>query len=111
ADTQRRGLAGMQGRSQETTNAFDPTQRSVAQATFQSRRPDVFRFYRQPPAHLSYANKAERRRIHAYVYRRSSHVNLDAIEAEAAELIERGDIAQAECFFGNRMRAGSGRWL
>src|SRR5690606_36652502 len=54
ADTQRRGLAGMQGRSQETTNAFDPTQRSVAQATFQSRRPDVFRFYRQPPAHLSY---------------------------------------------------------
>lgn len=111
ADTQRRGLAGMQGRSQETTNAFDPTQRSQAQLTYQSPRPDIFKFYRQPPDNLRYDRRADRRKIHAYVYAGSRHVNLDAIEAEAEELIAKGDIAQAERFFGNRMRAGSGRWL
>jgi hypothetical protein len=111
ADTQRRGLAGMQGRAQETTNAFDPTQRSVAQATYQSQAPDLFKFHRPPPAHLSYANKAERRKIHAFVYAGSRHVNLDAIEGDAWELIEKGELAQAERFFGNRMRAGAGVWL
>jgi hypothetical protein len=111
ADTQRRGLAGMQGRSQETSNAFDPTQSSVAQKTYQLKAEDVFKFHRPPPAHLSYANKAERRRIHQVVYDGSAHVNLDAIEAEAAELIEKGEIAQAERFFGNRMKAGAGTWL
>lgn len=110
ADTQRRGLAGMQGRSQETSNAFDPTQSSVAQKTFQLTAPDVFKFHRPPPAHLSYANKVERRRIHQVVYEGSTHVHLDAIEAEAAELIEKGDIGQAERFFGNRMKAGAGVW-
>jgi hypothetical protein len=111
ADTQRRGLAGMQGRSRETTNAFDPTQRSQAQLTHQLTAKDVFRFHRPPPAHLSYANKAERRKIHAFVYAGSAHINLDSIEAEAAELIEKGEAAQAERFFGNRMRAGAGTWL
>ena len=110
ADTQRRGLAGMQGRAQETTNAFDPTQRSVAQATYQSKATDLFKFHRPPPEHLSYANKVERRRIHACVYAGSAHVNLDAIEGDAWELVERGDLAQAERFFGNRMRAGAGVW-
>lgn len=111
ADTQRRGLAGMQGRAQETTNAFDPTQKSVAQATYQSKLPDVFKFHRPPPKHLSYANKAERRKIHAAVYAGSHHINLDSIEGDAAELIEKGELAQAERFFGNRMRAGAGVWL
>lgn len=110
ADTQRRGLAGMQGRAQETTNAFDPTQRSQAQLTYQTKAKDVFKFHRPPPTHLSYASKAHRRRIHAAVYAGSTHINLDSIEAEAWELIEKGDIAQAERFFGNRMRAGAGVW-
>jgi len=110
ADTQRRGLAGMQGRSQETTNAFDPTQMSVAQSTYQSKAPDIFKFHRPPPAHLSYANKAERRKIHQIVYEGSKHVNLDSIEAEAFELIDKGESAQAERFFGNRMKAGAGVW-
>jgi hypothetical protein len=110
ADTQRRGLAGMQGRSQETTNAPDPTQKSVGHATWQSKAPDIFKFWRPPPAHLSYANKAERRKIHQCVYDGSRHINLDSIEAEAFELIDKGEIAQAERFFGNRMKAGSGVW-
>ena len=111
ADTQRRGLAGMQGRSQETTNAFDPTQKSQAQLTYQSKRPDVFKFHRPPPKHLRYERKADRRKIHAFVYAGSTHVKLESIEAEAEELIEKGELAQAERFFGNRMAAGAGVWL
>lgn len=109
ATTQRRGAAGMGGRTGETTNAWDPSEDSVAQRTAESARPDIFRFHRLPPAGLSYRNKAERRRIHRHVYAGSRHVDLDAIEAEAAELLER-DPAQAERFFGNRIVYGAGSW-
>lgn len=110
SQTQRRGLAGMGGRAMETTNAWDPADDSVAQQTFESAARDVFRFYRQPPADLSYRNKRERRKIHQHVYAGSPWVNLDDIEAEAAELLEQ-DPAQAERFFGNRVVYGSGSWL
>jgi hypothetical protein len=110
AETQRRGLAGMGGRAIETTNAWDPAEDSVAQRTAESSRPDIFRFHRLPLANLSYRDKRERRKIHAYVYEGSDHVDLDAIEAEAAELLER-DPEQAERFFGNRLVQGSGAWL
>lgn len=110
AETQRRGLAGMGGRSVETTNAWDPSEDSVAQSTAESTRPDIYRFHRQPPKHLSYRDKRERARIHRHVYAGSSHVDLDAIEAEAAELLER-DPAQAERFFGNRIVAGLGSYM
>ncbi|NDK31190.1 condensation domain-containing protein [Nesterenkonia haasae] len=110
AQTQRRGLAGMGGRAMETTNAWDPADNSVAQQTFESTAKDIFKFYRQPPADLSYKNKRERRRIHQFVYAGSPWVNLDDIEAEAAELLEQ-DPAQAERFFGNRVVYGAGTWL
>jgi hypothetical protein len=110
ATTQRRGVAGMGGRSFETTNCWDPSEDSVAQRTAESKVADVFRFRRTPPSGLSYTNKADRRRIHRHVYAGSAHVDLDAIEAEAAELIET-DPAQAERFFGNRVVAGLGAWL
>lgn len=111
AETQRRGLAGMGGRSVETTNAPDPTVDSTARRTMESKAQDVFRFHRIPPTHLDYAIEAERREIHTYVYAGSQHVlehdGLDAIEAEAVELMEK-DPAQAERFYGNRLVAGSG---
>jgi hypothetical protein len=110
AETQRRGLAGMGGRSIETTNAWDPSEDSVAQSTAESGRPDIFKFHRLPPSHLSYGDRRERRQIHRHVYAGSSHVDLDAIEAEAAELLER-DRAQAERFFGNRIVAGQGSYM
>jgi hypothetical protein len=110
-DTQNRGLAGMQGRSQETTNAPDPTQRSQAQTTWQSKAPGIFKFWREPPKHLSYGDKRERRKIHQVVYAGSKHTNLDAIEGFAFELIEKGELAQAERFYGNRMKAGAGVWI
>ncbi|MFX4294093.1 hypothetical protein [Streptomyces bohaiensis] len=110
ADTQRRGLAGMGGRAVETTNGWDPSETSVAQLTSQSKSADVFRYHPQAPASLSYGDKRQRRKIHQIVYAGSSHVDLDAIEAEAAELLER-DPSQAERFFGNRCVSGTSGWL
>lgn len=110
AETQRRGLAGMGGRSMETTNAWDPSEQSTAQRTAESRVTDVFRFHELPPAGLSYTDKRERRRIHRHVYAGSTHVDLDAIEAEAVEILEK-DPAQAERFFGNRIVSGTESWL
>ncbi len=105
AETQRRGLAGMGGRAVETTNAWDPAEGSVAQRTFESKQPDIFRLHPQAPAGLSYRDPKQRRRIHELVYLDCPWVDLDAIDAEASELLE-VDPAQAERFFGNRIRAG-----
>ncbi len=110
ADTQRRGVAGMGGRSMETTNCWNPAENSTAQKTHESPSPDIFRFYRRPPTHLSYRNKVERRAIHRFNYEGSWWVDIDAIEGEAAELMET-DPAQAERFFGNRIVQGAGAWL
>jgi hypothetical protein len=110
AETQRRGAAGMGGRTIETTNAWDPSMNSTAQRTFESQAQDVFKFFRRPPAELSYRNKRERAQIHRYVYAGSPWVDLNSIEAEASELLET-DAAQAERFFGNRLVSGSGAWL
>lgn len=110
AETQRRGAAGMGGRSVEYTNAWDPSGNSVAQRTYESQALDIFKFYRIPPAALSWGNKRERRKILKYVYEGSPWVNLDSIEAEAMELNEK-DPAQAERFFGNRLVYGQGSWL
>ncbi|WP_280389303.1 LAGLIDADG family homing endonuclease [Nocardia wallacei] len=110
AETQRRGAAGMGGRTCETTNAWDPAEDSAAQRTYESNARDIWKFFRIPPASLSWNNKRERRKILRYVYRGSPWVNLDSIEAEAVELAER-DPAQAERFFGNRLVARAGTWL
>lgn len=110
AQTMRRGLAGMGGRAIATTNAWDPAENSDAQRTMESKRPDIFKYHRTPPAGLSYRNKEERRRIHRYVYEDAEHIDLDSIEAEAAELIET-DPEQAERFYGNRGVQGAGTWL
>jgi hypothetical protein len=108
--TMRRGLAGMGGRALEITNPWDPMENSAAQQAFVSRQKDIFRHYRKPPANLSYANKAHRHRIHVHVYRDAPWVDVDGIDAEAAELVET-DPEQAERFFGNRMVQGLGSWI
>jgi hypothetical protein len=110
SQTMRRGLAGMGGRSIETTNPWDPMEASQAQQTFESRQADIFRFYRKPPADLSYRNKRDRHKIHQFVYHGSPWVDLAAIEAEAAELLET-DPTQAERFFGNRLVQGLGSYM
>jgi hypothetical protein len=117
ADTQARGAAGMGGRTHLTTNAWDPTEDSYAQQIFEAHEPDVFVFYRDPSKlkgddgkPLRYDIASQRRKIHEYAYEGSWWVNLDSIEALAASLMKR-DPAQAERFFGNKLVAGSGKWI
>lgn len=113
ADTQWRGLAGMGGRASATTNAWDPAQKSVAQVMYEQGDEDVYVQFTQPPGNLSFTNKDERRRILKAVYPPDTltpkgHVDLDAIEAEAASLVKK-DPAQAARFFGNKIVTGSGK--
>jgi hypothetical protein len=107
---QRRGLAGMGGRSIETTNSWNPTENSVAQRTFESKAADINKDFQQPPADLDFKKPGDRRRIFEYNYRAAPWVSVDAVEAEASELMET-DPADAERFFGNRIVAGSGAWM
>lgn len=110
AKKQRQGLAGMSGRAIETTNAWDPAEDSVAQRTFASKAPDINKDFRQPPADLDFKKKAERRRIFEFNYAGAPWVDIDSIEGQAFEMLEK-DPADAERFFGNRIVPGSGRWL
>lgn len=103
ADAQRRNLAGMGGRFLETTNAWDPAEQSVAQLTFESAAPGVYKDYPEPPPG-SIRNKRERRKVLKAVYGDSHWVDLDRIEIEIEALLAR-DPAQAERFFLNRSRA------
>jgi hypothetical protein len=119
AETQRRGAAGMGGRSIELTNPWDPSEDSVAQRTWESRRPDIFRFWRNPDIEPSlrhadgtlfkFGVARERRAILRFVYAGTTHVDLAGIEAEALELMEK-DPGQAERYYGNRVVAGHGVW-
>ena len=108
--TQRRGLAGMGGRSIETTNAWNPAENSTAQQTFESKSKDINKDFDQPPADLDFKKKADRRLIFLHNYRAAPWVSIDAVEAEAAELLQT-DPADAERFFGNRIVSGSGSWM
>lgn len=118
AHTQRRGAAGMGGRTHATTNAWDPAMNSYAQELYESTAEDVFVFYKDPDVDLrdsegkplKYTRKRDRLKIHEHVYAGSWWVNLDSIEAEAAELL-RTDPAEAERFFGNRLVQGSGAFI
>lgn len=114
ADTQYRGLSGMGGRASLTTNGWDPAERSVAQREHDSGAHDVYRQFDRAPANLSYRNKRDRAKIHRIVYpadvRRENggHVDLAAIEAEAADLVTK-DLPQAMRFYGNIIVASAGR--
>src|SRR5690606_26330659 len=100
----------MSGRSMETTNAYDPSEYSTAQRTHEGSAEDVYRYFPQAPPTLRYRNKTERRRIHRAVYADCPHIDPDAIEAEAAELLE-SDPGQPSRFLGHRIMAGHGSWV
>lgn len=110
AKKQRQGLAGMSGRAIETTNAWDPSQDSVAQRTFETAAKDVYKDFRQPDQALKFDDKEQRRKIFAFNYAGAPWVDIDSIEGQAAEMLEK-DPTDAERFFGNRIVAGLGHWL
>ena len=106
----RRGTTGMQGRSLELTNPWDPMANSAAQQGFESKQKDIFRYYREPPKKLKYTRARDRTKIHAYVYADSPWVDPAGIDADADELMET-DPTSAERFFGNRLVQGLGAFL
>jgi hypothetical protein len=111
ADNQRRNLAGMGGRFLETTNAFDPVERSVAQRTFEAKAPGTLIDDAPAPAG-SVRVREERDAVLTAVYRdalvdRGGWVDRDRIHAEIDALLEH-DPAQAERFFLNRKLASEG---
>ena len=110
ATTIRRGLSGTGGRAVETTNAWDPSEDSVAQRTFESTAADVQRDFRSPPVGLSWDDVNERRQIIEWNYAGAPWVDVEAILAEAAELSEKSP-AEAERFYGNRLVQGLGAWM
>lgn len=109
ADNQRRNLAGMRGRWLETTNAWDPAEESVAQQTAEGTARDVHRDRSESGAG-SVRNRRDLRRMLKRVYGGSWWVDLDRIEAEVVDLLER-DPAQAERFFLNRIVAAEDAWV
>lgn len=106
ADTQRRNLAGMKGRSVETTNAWDPAEMSVAQRTFTSKARDIYRDMTSVPAGVDIGTIDGREAAFPHVYGDSWWVDLERIEAEFEELAEY-DPAQAQRYFLNVVTAGT----
>lgn len=113
AENQRRNLSGTGGRALETTNAWDPSQQSVAQRTSEASAKDIYRDHRMPPP-FSLHNKIERRKALRLAYGDSmgpgKWVNLDRIDAEAVEIAEK-DPGRALRFYWNIPDAGAGAWL
>lgn len=113
ADNQRRNLSGTGGRAIETTNAWNPSEGSVAQRTAEARATDIYRDHRMP-ARPSITNKIERRKAMRFAYGdsagRGGWVSIDRTDAEAVELAER-DPGQALRFFMNIPDAGSSTWV
>lgn len=107
ADTQRRNLAGMGGRFFETGNAWDPNEMSVAQTTFE-KETGVFKLMLSPGPG-SVRNKRERMRVLRRLYGGSWWVDPERISEEVDNLLERGELAQAERFFMNRVVPGEDR--
>src|SRR5690625_5920051 len=107
----RRIVAGMQGRTIELTNPWDPMENSAAQQAFESRAKDIFKYYRKPPVGLDYRKKRDRAKVHQFVYGDSPWVDTKtAIDPEADELVET-DPTQAERIFGNRLVQGLGSFM
>ena len=112
-DTMRRGLGGMDGRSVETTNPWDPMENSSAQRAFAAKLPDVFIHYRTPPVTAKQFRTSKRSRRQAYEagYADSPWVNIDSIEAVAEELVADGDWVQAARFYGSLLVQGLGTFM
>jgi hypothetical protein len=107
ADTQRRNLAGMGGRFMDTGNAWDPAEDSVAQQTFEQETGVFKQMLHGGPG--SIRNKRERMRVLNKLYGGSWWVDTERISAEIENLLKRGEYAQAERFFFNRIVPGEDR--
>jgi hypothetical protein len=107
ADTQYRSLAGMGGRFLQSCNAWDPAEESVGQQTFE-KGVEVFKLMANGGPG-SIRNKRERFRVLKKVYQGSPHVDLERISVEIDNYLEKGETANAERYFFNRIVPGEDR--
>ena len=110
ARTMKRGLAGMDGRWMELTNAWDPSEHSVAQQTWEAKAPGVFCDYRPPRGRIDLEDTAALRNELYYVYgdavfEQGGWVNIDRIMDEIRDPAT-GE-GESRRFFLNEVTVGS----
>lgn len=106
ANTMKRNLSGMGGRWLETTNMFDPSERSVAQRTFEGKASDVLIDYR-PPSHTpDLENHDECLTELRHVYGDSWWVDHERIYADATDVAVCPSPGDAYRFFFNLPHVG-----
>lgn len=110
ADTVARGTAGMDGRVLELTNPWDPMDASFGQATYESRVTDIMKYFPRHDPDLDFMDAEDRRKILEFVYRGSTWIQIDQIEAMCEELLQR-DPTQARRFFGCELVQGLGSYM
>lgn len=107
-DVQRRNLAGMGGRFIESPNAWDPSEGSVAQETYEDDEPGVYFDYVEPGVDKLPKDEHELRAALKRVYGDSWWVDLERVIDEVRAL-EKRDPAQAARWFLNLNETGSGK--
>lgn len=104
--TMKRNLSGMGGRWMEITNMYDPSERSVAQRTYESPAKDVLRDYRAPLRRPDLMDDADSLAVLVHVYGDSWWVDHERILADARDPAVCPTTADALRFFFNLPEVG-----
>lgn len=106
ASTMKRNIGGMSGRWLETTNAYDPSERSAAQRTHESKAPGILVDYRPPLRKPDLEDDEDALAGLAHVYGDSWWVDRDRILADARDPSVCPTLATALRFFFNLIVVG-----
>jgi hypothetical protein len=106
ATTMKRNIGGMGGRWLETTNAYDPSERSIAQRTHESPVADVVIDYRPPSRRPDLTDDEDALELLGEVYGDSWWVDKDRILADARDPAVCPTVADALRFFFNKLEVG-----
>lgn len=106
ASTMKRNIGGMSGRWLETTNAYDPSQRSVAQRTHESKLPDVVVDYRPASRHPDQNDDEDCLAALTHVYGDSWWVDKERVLSDARDPNVCPTWADALRFFFNLIVVG-----
>jgi hypothetical protein len=106
ASTMKRNIGGMSGRWLETTNAYDPSQKSVAQRTHEAKMPDVVVDYRPAPRLPRQDDDEDCLACLEHVYGDSWWVDRDRVLTDARDPNVCPTWADALRYFFNRIVVG-----